>query len=169
MAIAERATAELRGDGQPASYMQSSTVTATTVKEFFKKLPDAVVQHEEGQQTIMQVMALLEKLDAAAQAASAPAAQAAAGSSLPLQPAEAAAPAAAGPRAAGRPADSPSAAGDTTAEEDEQDDDEEMDDAAVATATSNADQAELAALKFRLQEHGIWVRCTRPKGKLVKK
>lgn len=77
VAIAERATAELRGDGKTASYTQASIVTATTVKDFFKQLPPAVAEHEDGKQVIKQVMVLLEKLDAAARA------QAAAASSTP--------------------------------------------------------------------------------------
>jgi hypothetical protein len=43
-----------------------SAVTAASVKGFFQSLPGEVVSHPEGQQTILQVMALLEKLDAAA-------------------------------------------------------------------------------------------------------
>jgi hypothetical protein len=88
---------------------------------------------------------------------------------MPVRPAHAAGPADAGPRAAGLLAESPPATGDTTAEEAEQGEDEEMDDAALATATSNVVQEDLGALKARLKEHGIFVRCTRPKGKLVKK
>jgi hypothetical protein len=162
VAIAERVAAELRGGGQPASYAQSCIVTASTVKDFFKKLPAAVLQHDEGQQTIAQVMALLEKLDSAAQAvaASAAAAPAVDGGSGPKPPVVAAALAAA----------SLLAAGGAAAENAEQEEDEEMDDTALVNAMPNAaDQSELGALKARLKEQGIFIRCTRPKGKLVKK
>jgi hypothetical protein len=157
LAISERATAELRGDGQSASYTQSSVVTAATVKDFFTKLPAAVVQHEEGQQTIAHVMALLEKLDAAAKVAAASgqaAAPAATGGCLPAQLVAAA---------------TPPAAGNTTAQVAVPDEDEEMDDTALASAMPNTDQEELLALKMRLKEQGIWIRCTRPRSKIGKK
>jgi hypothetical protein len=66
VSIAERATAELRGDGIAHDHRQSSIVTATTVKDFFQQLPHEVAGHQEGQQTIQQVMLLLDKLDSAA-------------------------------------------------------------------------------------------------------
>lgn len=69
VSIAEQATAELRGDGATYSLCQSSIAIATTVKDFFQKLPPEVVGHPEGQETIQQVMLLLEKLDSAAKTA----------------------------------------------------------------------------------------------------
>jgi len=177
VAIAERATAELRGDEKLGSYVQSSIVTAATVKDFFRKLPAAVVHHEEGQQTIMQVMVLLEKLDAAAQAAAASSeasASVAAGGSVPVQLAPEVAP---GASSGGRPvqlaaAAAPAAAGDPADKEVEPDEDEEMDemdDSALTAAMPDADQAELGALRARLKEQGLSIRRARPKGKIVKK
>ena len=71
VAVAEKATAELRGDGKAGTYTQCSMATASAVKDFFQKLPAAVTQDMEGQVTIKQVMALLEKLDTAAHVAAA--------------------------------------------------------------------------------------------------
>lgn len=50
VSIAEQATAELRGDGTTYSLCQSSIATATTVKDFFQKLPPEVIGHPEGQE-----------------------------------------------------------------------------------------------------------------------
>ena len=68
LSIAELAAAELRGNGDGGSLADASVVTATAVKSFFTQLPAAVAANPEGQQTIHQVMALLEKLDTAAKA-----------------------------------------------------------------------------------------------------
>ena len=69
VAIAEKATAELRGaeGAVPASpSVANSQVTAAAVKGFFQSLPSVVSGDPEGRETIQQVMDLLEKLDGAA-------------------------------------------------------------------------------------------------------
>ena len=71
VAIAEKATAELRGDGSPGSFDQTSLVTAAAVRDYFQRLPASVAEHNEGQHVIQTVMALLDRLDAAAKAAQA--------------------------------------------------------------------------------------------------
>ena len=70
--IAEKMAADLRGSPSAttgSAAAATSTVTATAVKGFFQSLPETVSGHPEGQETIQQVMALLDKLDAAAKTA----------------------------------------------------------------------------------------------------
>ena len=64
--VSEKATAELRGDGSTGNLQQSSIVTAMVVKDFFQKMPPEVIGHHEGQDAILQIMRLLDKLDVAA-------------------------------------------------------------------------------------------------------
>jgi hypothetical protein len=59
----------LPGAGAGGDFDTQSVVTAASVRGFFQRLPGEVAAHPEGQKTIMQVMALLEKLDAAAKLA----------------------------------------------------------------------------------------------------
>jgi hypothetical protein len=59
----------LPGAGAGGDFDTQSVVTAASVRGFFQRLPGEVAAHPEGQQTIAQVMALLEKLDAAAKLA----------------------------------------------------------------------------------------------------
>ena len=66
--ITEQFAAQVRGE-PVAHKAPCSEVTATAVKGFFQSLPTAVSAHPEGQQTIQQVMQLLELLDAAAKSA----------------------------------------------------------------------------------------------------
>lgn len=71
------------------------------------------------------------------------------------------APAASGQTGMAPPAHSGAAA--AAAKDTEQDDDEEMDDEELASCVPNADQLELGALKARLREQGVWIRCSRPR------
>jgi DNA repair exonuclease SbcCD ATPase subunit len=63
------ALAEVLGASPPQDVGRPTALTASVVKDYFQKLPERVVVHPEGQQTIQQVMVLLEKLDTAAAAA----------------------------------------------------------------------------------------------------
>ena len=93
VAVAERATAALRGGG----YEQACALTATTVKSFFATLPVEVAAQVEGQAVIKQVMELLERLDTAARTAQAAGEGAGSSASEPAaQPQQARPPAPAG-------------------------------------------------------------------------
>ena len=63
---AARQISEAAGAGVSAPQRAVSAVTAQAVKSFFQTLPPTVAQHPEGIDTVRQVMALLDKLDAAA-------------------------------------------------------------------------------------------------------